>query len=291
MKGRNLISAFSLGSGTTFRISALKEVGYLKEDTVTEDVATSAKLHAKGYKSIYINYPGIWYGGPPQDLNAYLKQQGRWSLGGFQLLKDLLKLDLPLMVFLDYLVGVIYWTRLGFLRVIEFLAPIIFIDFNISYIILNPILYMIIYFPIVIITIIMYLWSMREYDYGFYGFFLHQTVEILEFPAVLSAFIKWVTRRKNIFVVTPKGKISMQTYLILPYLIILSILVFTFINGIIKIILNMANTLLVYGIIINMIWSLYYVPYLIYGIKISLEKPKDVNRNLIVQIPLIERKY
>jgi len=45
------------------------------------------------------------------------------------------------------------------------------------------------------------------------------------------------------------------------YLIILSILVFTFINGIVKIILNMANTLSVYGIIINMIWSLYYVPY------------------------------
>ncbi|MUM64922.1 hypothetical protein D1867_06615 [Acidianus infernus] len=79
----------------------------------------------------------------------------------------------------------------------------------------------------------------------------------------------------------------MQIYLILPYLIILSILVFTFINGIVKIILNIANTLLVYGIIINMIWSLSYVPYLIYGIKISLEKPKDVNRNLIVQIPLI----
>ncbi|MEJ2777195.1 glycosyltransferase family 2 protein [Sulfolobaceae archaeon RB850M] len=287
MKGRNLISAFSLGSGTTFRVSALKEVGYLKEDTVTEDVATSAKLHAKGYKSIYINYSGIWYGEPPQDLSAYLKQQGRWSLGGFQLLKDLLKLDLPLIVFLDYFAGVIYWIRIGFLRLIEFLAPIVFIDFNVSYIVLNPILYAISYFPIVIITVIMYLWAMKDYDYGLYGFFLHQTVEILEFSAVLMSFIKWISRRKSIFVVTPKGKISMQVYLILPYITVLLILGLTLINGIIKVTLDITKTLLAYAIIINIIWILYYIPYLVYGIKISLEKPKEVNRNIIVEVPLI----
>ena len=34
-------------------------------------------------------------------------------------------------------------------------------------------------------------------------------------------------------------------------------------------------------------WTLYYIPYLVYGIKISLEKPKEVNRNIIVEVPLI----
>jgi hypothetical protein len=101
------------------------------------------------------------------------------------------------------------------------------------------------------------------------------------------SFIKWISRRKSIFVVTPKGKISMQVYLILPYITVLLILGLTLINGIIKVTLDITKTLLAYAIIINIIWILYYIPYLVYGIKISLEKPKEVNRNIIVEVPLI----
>ena len=116
MRGRNLVSAMSLGSGTIFRISALEKikkikgdrVEYLREDVITEDAATSLELFAKGFKSIYIDTDLIWYGEPPQDLHAYLAQQGRWSFGYFQLSKDLLRLDLPLITFLDYLAGLIY---------------------------------------------------------------------------------------------------------------------------------------------------------------------------------------
>lgn len=286
MRGRNLISAFSLGSGTVFRISALREVGYLKEDTVTEDIATSIKLHAKGYKSLYIDYPGIIYGEPPLDLNAYLKQQGRWSLGGFQLLMDLLKLDLPLIVFMDYLAGVMYWFQMGLFRLIELLAPVIFLDFNVSYLVMNPILYSLVYFPAFILLLILYLYSMRNYDYGLKGFFLHKTVEMLAFPSVFYSFISWILRRRKPFTVTPKGKINVKTYLLIPYVIVLVILIVTVVIGILKI-LNNSSNMIKDAIVINMFWTLYFIPYLSYGVLISLENPKEVRRVLFKRGDLI----
>jgi len=39
MRGRKN-SAFSLGSGTVFRVDALEEVGGLDEEIITEDIAT-----------------------------------------------------------------------------------------------------------------------------------------------------------------------------------------------------------------------------------------------------------
>ena len=118
MRGRNLNSAFSLGSGTTFRISHIKEVGFMKENTVTEDISTSVMLHARGYISEYVDFPGIWYGESPRTLNSYLKQQGRWSLGGFQLLPDLIRENLSFSSFIDYLSGTAYWIYNMFINIL-----------------------------------------------------------------------------------------------------------------------------------------------------------------------------
>jgi len=106
MRGRTFSSAFSLGSGSVFRISALKEVGYMDESSITEDAATSLKLHEKGYASVYVDSSLIWYGEPPQDINAYLTQQSRWAFGYFQLTWRILKSNLNFSQFVDYFQGV-----------------------------------------------------------------------------------------------------------------------------------------------------------------------------------------
>ncbi len=202
MRGRK-DSAFSLGSGTVFRIKALEDVGELDENTVTEDVATSVDLHAKGWKSVYVDKPLMWYGEPPKDLRAYLIQQSRWSLGGFQLLSKLLKSNLSTSAFLDYTAGWMYWFKEGALTVVELLAPVIFLLLNIYFIKIDVILYLLAYIPFFLSTLIVFVVGAREF-YGLKGFVYHQTVELLAFPAITASFIAWMLKRKKPFAVTPK---------------------------------------------------------------------------------------
>lgn len=109
MKGRNRVnSAFSLGSGTIYRVKHLREIGGLDESTVTEDISTALDLHSKGLRSTYVDKPLIWFGLPPKNIAAYWVQQGRWSLGGYQLLPKLLKAKLNAEQFFDYLNGWLY---------------------------------------------------------------------------------------------------------------------------------------------------------------------------------------
>ncbi|MUM65169.1 hypothetical protein D1867_07970 [Acidianus infernus] len=57
----------------------------MDELTITEDVATSIRLHEEGYTSVYVVSQLIWYGEPPEDINAYLTRQSKWAFGYFQL--------------------------------------------------------------------------------------------------------------------------------------------------------------------------------------------------------------
>ena len=127
---------------------------------------------------------------------------------------------------------------------------------------------------------------MRNYDYGLKGFFLHKTVETLAFPSVFYSFISWILRRRRPFTVTPKGKINVKTYLLIPYVIVLVILIVTVVIGILKILDTLSN-MTKDAIVINMFWTLYFIPYLSYGILISLENPKEVRRVLFKRGDLI----
>ena len=53
--GKNHWNAVSFcGSAAIFRKSALESVGLIATETITEDMQTGLRLHAKGWKSLYI---------------------------------------------------------------------------------------------------------------------------------------------------------------------------------------------------------------------------------------------
>ncbi|MDT7901853.1 MAG: glycosyltransferase family 2 protein [Acidianus sp.] len=94
----------------------------MDESSITEDAATSIKLHEKGYTSVYVDSQLIWYGEPPEDINAYLTQQSKWTFGYFQLTWKILKSNLNFPQFVDYFSGSLYWVKEGSLTIAEFLA-------------------------------------------------------------------------------------------------------------------------------------------------------------------------
>lgn len=259
MSGRSVTgSAFILGSGVLIRISALEDVGYFDESVVTEDLATSLKLHEKRYKSIYVDYPGIWYGEPPETVDAYLIQQGRWSLGGFQAFKKIIKSDFKFSVFIDYFSGFLYWLKEGPLTIVEILAPVLFLSTRFFVLKVNPLLFSLAYFPLFIFSLIFYIISMKSQEYGLKGFLFHQFLELIMMPAVTLSFIAWITGRKRPFKVTPKNKNSKVSKFLILNIILEIILIISLILGL-EWYFTSSNIFLKYSILVNLFWLVYFI--------------------------------
>lgn len=79
----------AIGSNCTFRRSALDSIGGHVVG-LAEDLQTSLKLHAAGWKSVY-NPVVVSRGIVPEDFASFAKQQLKWSFGAFGVLFN----DLP----------------------------------------------------------------------------------------------------------------------------------------------------------------------------------------------------
>ena len=79
-----LHSALAIGANCTFRRTALAEIGGHAVG-LAEDLVTSIRLHAAGYRSVYV--PEILSRGlVPEDLGAYFSQQLKWATGAVDML-------------------------------------------------------------------------------------------------------------------------------------------------------------------------------------------------------------
>ena len=79
-------AAFWCGCPSLLRRSALVEVGGVAEETVTEDLHTTIKLHSAGWKSIY--HPGVVaLGLAPNDYDGFIMQRLRWAEGTMQVIR------------------------------------------------------------------------------------------------------------------------------------------------------------------------------------------------------------
>lgn len=118
-------SAFFAGSGGLFRRAPLMEIGGFQTQTITEDIHTSMNLHARGYRSCYLNRV-LSAGLMPETFEGYLKQRKRWAMGCIQMLiqdNPLLKRGLTWPQRLDYF-GSVFYFFFGLPRLICLLAPL-----------------------------------------------------------------------------------------------------------------------------------------------------------------------
>lgn len=106
------------------RRSALLSVGGIATETVTEDIHTSLRLHAVGWKSIYHNEL-LSMGLAPQDFLAFTIQRLRWGQGAMQVLRrenPLFKPGLTFVQRLNYLSSITTYFE-AYQRLVYTLAP------------------------------------------------------------------------------------------------------------------------------------------------------------------------
>jgi cellulose synthase (UDP-forming) len=80
--GRHLLgSSFCVGTNVIFRVSALREVGGLRE-MHSEDIFTTLALLERGYRVSFLD-EALAVGLSPTTLTSFYTQQNRWALGAF----------------------------------------------------------------------------------------------------------------------------------------------------------------------------------------------------------------
>lgn len=126
-------AAFFCGSAAVLRRSCLEEIGGITGETITEDAETSLALHARGYKSLYLDKPMVC-GLAPETFDGYILQRSRWAQGMIQifLLKNPLFLKgLTLTQRLCYLNSCFFWF-FGLARLVFLLAPLAYLFFGLK---------------------------------------------------------------------------------------------------------------------------------------------------------------
>ena len=85
--GKNRWNAsFWCGTNALLRVEALRSVGGVATDSLTEDIHTTLRLHRRGWKTVYHNEP-LAHGLAARNAEEYQIQRYRWGTGAMQLLR------------------------------------------------------------------------------------------------------------------------------------------------------------------------------------------------------------
>lgn len=125
--GRNKWNApIFAGSAAMFRREALKEIGYIATETITEDLHTGLRLHSRGWKSIAISERLI-AGQAPPDISTFHSQRLRWGEGNLSIMaydNPLTRGGLTLPQRICYFGSMIHWAS-GLFKLAIYLTPIL----------------------------------------------------------------------------------------------------------------------------------------------------------------------
>jgi cellulose synthase (UDP-forming) len=149
-------SMFCCGTNVVFRRKALIDVGGLDESTVTEDFATSIKLHSGGWKSLYYNHVHV-FGMGPESLTGYFKQQFRWAVGTICVLKKIILQFIRRPALLkpvqwwEYFLSSSYYL-IGIAFFIMMICPVIYLLFKVPSFFAKPEIYFLVFFPYILLS-------------------------------------------------------------------------------------------------------------------------------------------
>jgi cellulose synthase (UDP-forming) len=126
-----LNAAFFVGTGGVVRRSALAAIGNFATGSITEDIHTSMRLHAAGYRSVYVD-EALGFMLAADTPFAYARQRERWCQGSMQILRSecpLWKRGLSLWQRIFYFNALsVYLT--AYLHLVCYLAPGLFLLFG-----------------------------------------------------------------------------------------------------------------------------------------------------------------
>jgi len=261
-EGKSMQDAmFCCGTNVVFSREALMDVGGFEESSVTEDFATSLKFHSKGWSSAYLNKVCA-FGLGPEDLGGYFKQQYRWALGTVGLFRQILGTFIKKPHLLSphkwweyFLSGTHYFV--GWLFFIMMLCPILYQFFKVPSYFAYPEIYFLFFFPYILLTVTLFLYSMGQRRYGFSELATGIVLQAITFPVYMKASLQGILGVRGSFGITPKGSsLSLPLYALWPQVLLASACSAAVVWSVERLYYEGEPF---WAIIINGLWCLYHV--------------------------------
>ena len=248
------------GTNVVFRREALLSVGGFDEDSITEDFATSVRLHLKGYTSLF--YSGVKaYGLSPETLGAYFKQQTRWAAGTVSVFAGLVKCFLkdpgamsPLQWWEYFLSGTYYFIGWAFFMLM--LCPVAYLLFGVPSFFARTEIYVAAFIPSFLLTFIVYYSARRGSRFKLKDFYHGTMLGLLGFPILMKSALYGILGKKMAFEVTSKSRGEKMTWFSLWPWFLMACLNFTALYEGFRLSAESGfNTV----IAVNMAWVLYHI--------------------------------
>ena len=224
--------------------------------SVTEDMATSMRLHSMGWKSLY-HHETLAVGLAPEDLNSMLKQRLRWAQGTMQvMLRENPLTQKGLSAAQRILYFATMWSYLaGFAAIVYFVAPVVYLCFGILPVKSISATYFYHFIPFMIANQLLFFvvskgistWRGQQYSLALFPIWL---------KAVTSAVANVYFDHPLGFVVTPKTRQDggRQWGLIKYQIIASAILLIAAVIGITRLVLGLSEPI---GTGVNVAWVLW----------------------------------
>lgn len=271
-------ASFFCGSAALIRRTFLLEVGGISGDSITEDAETAFLLHARGYRSAYVNRPMI-AGLQPETYSGFVVQRMRWAQGMVQIfiLKN------PLLF-----KGLKPWQRLGytssagfwffpFARATFLVAPSAYLFFGLKIYEANMSEFFSYAVPHLMGALIV-----TDYLFGRYRWALvSELYELMQSLYSLPAIVEVIkSPRSPEFAVTPKGEFMDENFITSlagPFYILLAFNVLSIFAGFVRLELMPQDRDV---ILITMFWECFNISLMIcaIGSLYELKQRREVPR-------------
>lgn len=252
---------FCCGTNVLFRRRALDEVGGFDESSVTEDFATSLKFHTANWHSAYLNKVSA-FGMGPEDLAGYFKQQFRWALGTVGLFRTIVgawlrdRHTLSIAKWWEYtLSGTHYFV--GWVFLIMVLSPVLFLLFNLPSFFARPDIYLLFFFPYIVLTSSMFLFTISQRRYRFRELLTGILLQALSFPVYIKASLLGILGYRGSFKTTPKtGSTALPLGALWPQLTLAMACLIAVTWGVLRLIFERDP---LWALTVNTIWCFYHL--------------------------------
>jgi cellulose synthase/poly-beta-1,6-N-acetylglucosamine synthase-like glycosyltransferase/Flp pilus assembly protein TadD len=230
--GRNATdSVVFAGSAALFRREALKEVGYIATETITEDMHTGLRMASRGWGSKFVS-ERLVAGQGAADVTTFHSQRLRWAEGNLSILahdNPLFMRGLTLRQRLCYFGSIIHWAS-GFPRLAMYLTPILMLLTGIS-----PVKeFTLVLAGVFTVYISLMLITLHVLYRGFMTYGLVEFFNMANFWTQIRATTRALLyREKSKFVVTNKAGGAQGSIMpvILPQIMLLTLCQFSLIYG------------------------------------------------------------
>jgi len=253
--GRDYLNAACfVGSCALLRRKALDDIGGIATESITEDMLTSIRLHAKGWSSVY-HHENLAYGIAAETLTPFHIQRQRWGVGSWQVFLKANPLFIRGLTFsqrIAYFSSMIYPLE-GLQKIIFYLTPPIALFTGVLPMKALDVNYLMHFIPYFVLSI----FAFNEIARGYGGLIMLEQFSMGKFFTYIKTLgIPFLPKKSKEFKVTPKWQQKQApSTLIIPQMLVLLTSIIAISWGLVELLIGLRSDSFV--IAVNCFWALY----------------------------------